>query len=110
MATENSNESTRDVSDREFEAWADSLSKMSDEEASRTILEHVIATSDLASDDKVLLRDAYDYCMKLIHQGKPLEIDLLKIYLGQIKDYKVNDVNLYNLIILLGCCGIYFGK
>jgi len=107
---DNQSESTENITDIEFNEWADKLSKMDDEDASRAVLQRVLENSDLYDSDKELLKDAYEYCMKLIHQGKPLEIDLLKIYLGDIKNYKVNDVNLYNLIILLGCCGICFDK
>ena len=97
-------------SDKEFNAWADKLEKMSDMEVSREVFNRIMFKSDIDDKSKELLSLSYEYCVKLINQNKPLEPNLLKIYLQDIKGYDINQVNLTGLILLLGCCGINFNK
>lgn len=93
---------------QEFEKWADALSHMDDLSVSRELFNRIMNHSDLNDDDKALLSDAYQYCQKLLKYGKPLEPDLLRIYLQDLKGYEISQINMVNLIIMLGCCGIVF--
>lgn len=94
----------------EFEQWADKLEKMSDYEVSREIYDRLINHSDIDNESRELFKLAYEYCIKLISQGKNLEPNLLKIYLQDIKGKNINQIKLTNLFILLGICGINFEK
>lgn len=97
-------------SNKEFNQWADKLSHMSDREASREIYNRIMSHSDINKDALDVFSDAYEYCIKLIDQGKPLETNLLKIYLEEVKGRDINKINVVNLFTLLGICGINFNK
>jgi len=92
----------------EFEHWANKLEHMSDQEVSYEIYQRIMNHSDIDKDSLRLFSEAYEYCIKLINQGKNLEPNLLKIYLQDIKGEDINEVNIVNLFILLSMCGIEF--
>lgn len=92
----------------EFEQWANKLEHMSDQEVSYEIYQRIMNHSDIDKDSLRLFSEAYEYCIKLINQGKNLEPNLLKIYLQDIKGENINEVNIVNLFILLSMCGIEF--
>ena len=92
----------------EFEQWANKLERMSDKEVSYEIYQRIMNHSDIDKDSLRLFSEAYEYCIKLINQGKNLEPNLLKIYLQDIKGENINEVNIVNLFILLSMCGIEF--
>lgn len=104
MNTEITGESTSE----EFNKWADKLESMSDLEISQEIYNRIIYNSDLSDDDKKILKDSYEYSRKLISQNKPLESNLLKIYLKDVKGYDLSKINLMQIIVLLTFCGIIF--
>lgn len=104
----NYSESTGSKEQDEFNKWADELSKMSDAEVSREIFKRIMLSDDLSKAEKDIFKDAYEYCWKLIDQHKPLQLDLMKIYLEQLKGYELNKVNFVNLFMMLGMCGINF--
>lgn len=95
---------------KEFNEWADKLEKMSDMEASRAVFNRIMEVSDIDKASKELLDISYNYAVKLINQGKNLEINLLKIYLQDLKGYDISQIDLGLIILLLGFCGIQFEK
>lgn len=103
----NSDESTGNL---EFEQWANRLEHMSDKEISNEIYQRIIQSSEIDEESRKLFSMAYEYCMKLINQGKDLEPNLLKIYLQDIKGQDINQINLINLFTMLAMCGINFSK
>lgn len=103
----NSDESTGNL---EFEQWANRLEHMSDKEISNEIYQRIIQSSEIDEESRKLFSMAYEYCMKLINQGKDLEPNLLKIYLQDIKGQDISQINLINLFTMLAMCGINFSK
>lgn len=101
----NNSESTGNI---EFEKWANKLSHMSDYEVSYEIYQRIMNHSDINPESLKLFSLAYEYCMKLISQGKNLEPNLLKIYLRDIHGQDIDQINLINLFALLSICGINF--
>ncbi len=101
-------ESTGDLND--YNKWLNSLSKLDDKGVSREIYNRIVNHSDIDKESIELFKIAYDYAIKLINQGKNLEINLLKIYLQDVKGKDINQINMMNLIALLGICGINFKK
>lgn len=101
-------ESTGDLND--YNKWLNSLSKLDDKEVSHEIYNRIVNHSDIDKESIELFKIAYDYAIKLINQGKNLEINLLKIYLQDVKGKDINQINMMNLIALLGICGINFKK
>ena len=94
----------------EFEQRANKLEHMSDKEVSYEIYQRIMNNSDIDKESLELFSDTYNYCMKLINQGKVIEPNLLKIYLQDIKGKDIKKINLINLFALLGICGINFNK
>lgn len=92
----------------EYNIWAENLSHMSDKEISYEIYKRIMDHSDIDEESRKLFSLAYEYCMKLINQGKNLEPNLLKIYLQDIKGQDINQINIINLFTLLSICGINF--
>ncbi len=103
----NSDESTGNL---EFEQWANRLEHMSDKEISNEIYQRIIQSNEIDEESRKLFSMAYEYCMKLINQGKDLEPNLLKIYLQDIKGQDISQINLINLFTMLAMCGINFSK
>jgi len=104
----NKNYNNESSGNPEFEQWANKLEHMSDKEVSYEIYKRIMDHSDIDKESLRLFSEAYEYCMKLINQGKNLEPNLLKIYLQDIKGEDISQVNLINLFSLLGLCGINF--
>lgn len=94
----------------EYEKWLKSLENMSDSEISYKIYQRIMNSKEISQDSLKLFSMAYEYCIKLINQGKNLEPNLLKIYLKDIKGQDISQINLINLFALLALCGINFSK
>ena len=105
-----------------YEQWSERISKLSDEEISiETQINELddldeladldignMDFSDIDFDDfyQEALKAAYEYFKKNIKAGKNIDIDLLKIYLTDIKGYDVKQINIYQILLLLSFCGI----
>jgi len=94
--------------DNGFNAWADKLETMTDEEICYEIHDRIMNNSDIDKESLELFDLSFHYCMKLISQNKPLESNLLKIYLQDVHHKDVNQINIFILFALLGTCGITF--
>ena len=92
----------------EFEQWANKLEHMSDKEISYEIYQRIMNSKEIDEKSLKLFSLAYEYCMKLINQGKNLEPNLLKIYSQDINVKDISQINLINLFTLLAVCGINF--
>ena len=92
----------------EFEQWANKLEHMTDKEISYEIYQRILNSKEIDQQSLKLFSLAYEYCMKLINQGKNLEPNLLKIYLQDINGQDISQINLINLFALLALCGINF--
>lgn len=92
----------------EFEQWANKLEHMADKEISYEIYQRIMNSKEIDQQSLKLFSLAYEYCMKLINQGKNLEPNLLKIYLQDINGQDISQINLINLFALLALCGINF--
>lgn len=92
----------------EFEQWANKLEHMTDKEISYEIYQRIMNSKEIDQQSLKLFSLAYEYCMKLINQGKNLEPNLLKIYLQDINGQDISQINLINLFALLALCGINF--
>lgn len=101
------NESTNN---QEYLQWANKLEHMTDLEVSRAIFDRIMNHSDINKQQLELFSIAYEYCLKLIMQNKILEPNLLKIYLQDIKGKDISELNMVNVITLLGLCGINFNQ
>ena len=92
----------------EFEQCANKLEHMTDKEISYEIYQRIMNSKEIDQQSLKLFSLAYEYCMKLINQGKNLEPNLLKIYLQDINGQDISQINLINLFALLALCGINF--
>ena len=104
------NDNNESTGNPEFEKWANKLEHMSDKEISYEIYQRIMSSNEIDQESLKLFSMAYEYCMKLINQGKNLEPNLLKIYLQDVKGQDITQINLINLFALLAICGINFSK
>ena len=92
---------------RTYEDWCKTLEGKSDEDASRQLFDTIMNKGNLPEETGKLFKDIFDYSIQKIHDNKTFDIDLLKIYLKDIKGYdKIETTNLYPILLLLSMCGI----
>ena len=89
-----------------YEQWSERLSKLSDDEISIEIKNKILERANIDEKSKRVFNDCYDYFKKNIKAEKPVDIELLKIYLTDIKGYDVKKINIYQILLLLSFCGI----
>lgn len=92
-----------------FLKWKDELlnTGLTDAEISLKIREKILESGGLDSrHDKEFFVDVYDYVKKLIDQHKPLEINLLRIYLEEIKGYDLTESSIIGALMLCAACGL----
>lgn len=104
----NTQETSGINSEHDFNAWCDYLqnSGLNDKEISLEIQKKILESPDLDKQSKVIFKDTCDYLYKLIDQNKPLEINLLKIYLENLCGHNIEKISIINTLILCGMCGI----
>ena len=92
----------------EFEKWKNDLQNLTFEEYA-IYMKNKILQDNIDELSKNYFQDCFDYVLKLYKSNKPLELNLLKIYLEQIKNYKnIKMDDFIRTIILLGFCGFNF--
>lgn len=90
-----------------YDDWAKSLEGLSDEEISYKIKDVIMSKDDIPFEMKRLYSDIFDYSVEKIKNKKTFDIDLLKIYLKDIKGYtNIQDVNIYQVLLMLSASGI----
>ena len=102
-----------DNNELSYEDWLKTLEGKSDEEISLAIKEQIINKSGMDEMNKKLFNDIYEYFANKINANKSIEIELLRIYLTDIKGYStdvVNKIDFIQMLVLLNVCGIQTGK
>jgi hypothetical protein len=89
-----------------FEQWSERLNTLSDKEVSEEIKKVILERANIDDESKKVFNDCYEYFMKNINAGKTVDTDLLKIYLKDIKGYNTDNINIYQILLLLSFCGI----
>ncbi len=88
-----------------FDNWIQSLNNMSFDEYSHNIKDKILQ-SNMDAQSKQQFSDCFDYVYKLYKSNKPLDVNLFKIYLEEIKGYKnIKMSEFINMMILLCYCG-----
>ena len=89
----------------DLQNWKESLKQMNFDEYTDEMKSRIL-NSNMDNDSKKQFNDCYEYFKKLYKSGKPLEANLLKIYLEEIKGYKnIKMEEFIRIVILLGFCG-----
>ena len=92
----------------DFENWKKELQNLTFEEYA-VLMKDKILQDNTDTLSKTYFQDCFDYVLKLYKSNKPLELNLLKIYLEEIKNYKnIKMEDFIRTIILLGFCGFNF--
>lgn len=95
--------------DKEFEEWKQNLQKLNFDEYVMQMKERILSDKTIDELSQRYFNDCFDYVYKLYKSNKPLELNLLKIYLEQVKDYKnIKMDEFIRTIILLSFCGFSF--
>lgn len=88
-----------------FEKWKQTLTDAGPDSALK-IREKILESPQMH--DKVsreLFIDLFDYVQKLVNQGKPLKINLLRIYLEEVKGHSLKEESVIGALILVAMCG-----
>lgn len=93
------------MNNQSFEEWSKSLETMDFDHYSLAIKEKIME-SDLDDYSKQVFNDCFEYVTKLYKDGKPLDVNLLKIHLEEVKGHKnIKMEDFINLMFLLSYCG-----
>ena len=93
--------------DKDFEEWQQRLYKM-DFDTFVFEMKDKVLNSNMDKESKQQFSDCFDYVYKLYKNNKPLEPNLLKIYLEQIKGYKnISVEGFIRILVLLDFCGFH---
>lgn len=101
-------ENTSENLSQDYLDWKNSLKNKSPREISQEIKNRILATDELDDKSKKVFNDIYDYVFKMCDANKPIKMDLMKIYLQDIKGHDVTKMDMYPIWLLLGFCGIKF--
>lgn len=95
-----------------FEEWIKLAQELSaDFEQYAQLMKQTILKGNLDEQSKEQFEVCFDYVMSLYKDGKPLDINQLKIYLEQIKGYKnIKMTEVINIMLLLSFCGFSFDE
>ncbi|WQJ53586.1 MAG: hypothetical protein [Wendovervirus sonii] len=91
-----------------YNEWLNKLEKLSDTEIAYELHDRIMNHSNLDDESKEIFDLSFQYCMKLIKNEKPLETNLLKIYLEDVHHKNVSRIDTVVLFTLLNVCGINF--
>lgn len=93
------------MNNQSFEEWSKSLESMDFDHYSLAIKEKIME-SDLDDYSKQAFEACFEYVTKLYKAGKPLDVNLLKIHLEEVKGFKnIKMDEFINLMLLLSYCG-----
>ena len=96
---------------KDFQNWSKEIQQMDFDGYSKAIRDIIIEKGDIDQKSKQYFYDCYDYVFKLYKQNKPLETNLLYIYLTKIKGYKTLNIQEFTIVILLlSLCGFQIEK
>ena len=92
-----------------FKEWQQSLESMNFEDRAIAIKEKIIKGLSEFPEAQEQFQVCFDYVMEVYKEGKPLEMNLLKIYLESVKCYKnIKMTEVFNIMLLLSYCGFDF--
>ena len=105
------NEETTGIIDPAFVGW---MQELNDTAANnpiaqrKMIRDRILLSNEFSEADRQLFNTVYDYVEKVYSQGKPLEPNLLKIYLHDLKGYDIDNVSIVRILCLVSLCGFSF--
>lgn len=92
-----------------FKEWQQSLESMEFEDRAIAIKEKIIEGLSEYPEAQEQFQVCFDYVMQVYKEDKPLEMNLLKIYLESVKGYKnIKMTEVFNIMLLLSYCGFDF--
>lgn len=92
-----------------FEQWKAGFEGLDFEQQAARIKDRIILSDELDETSKHYFSDMFEYVMQKHKEGKPLDMNLLKIHMTQIKDYKALTLNDFTrALVMLSLCGFQF--
>lgn len=93
----------------QFEKWKSEFENLSFEEYAKKIRDKILESPQLEPEAKEIFKDAFEYMLELTEAKKPLDTNLLKIRLVDIKGHKNFDmIGFTQVLMLLSLCGFQF--
>lgn len=95
----------------DFEKWTSEFEDLSFEDSAKKIRDKILESPELDKDSRNVFTDAFEYTLDLVSKNKPLDVNLLRIHLIEIKGHKEEVFRIENftrLIFMLALCGFQF--
>lgn len=95
--------------DKEYQDWLDGFDKLDFEGRARRFKDKILESDELDDSSRSYFSDAFEYVVSLYKSGKPLDTNLLKIHMTEIKNHKDTTIEGFaRTMILLSLCGFDF--
>lgn len=94
--------------EKDIEKWIESLKSLSFEDRATAIKDQVVKHWQYDYKSKRFFEDCFNYFMKQYKINKPVEMDLLKIYLVNLCGWKEEDLTIEGFLrtlVILELCG-----
>lgn len=92
-----------------FEEWKAGFEGLTFEQTATRMRDKILESPELDSDSRKYFTDLFDYVMKQHLAGRPLDTNLMKIHMTEIKNH--GDIKLEQFgraLLLLSLCGFQF--
>ena len=92
-----------------LEEWKAGFENLTFDEQSKRIRDKLLESDELDAKSKQYFSDAFDYVSSLNRDGKPLDTNLMRIHMTEIKNYKALTLQDFTKVLLmLSLCGYQF--
>jgi hypothetical protein len=92
-----------------FEEWNKKLETLDFEKRAEMIKDKILESDELDKVSKRYFSDSFAYVMGLYKSGKPLDTNLMRIHIVDIKGYKEFRMEEFNrVLMMLSLCGFCF--
>ena len=92
-----------------LEEWKAGFENLTFDEQAKRIRDKLLESDELDTKSKQYFSDAFDYVSSLNRDGKPLDTNLMRIHMTEIKNYKALTLQDFTKVLLmLSLCGYQF--
>lgn len=92
-----------------YEEWISGFEGLSFEEYAVRVKNKILESPELDKKSKAYFTDAFNYVMGLHKANKPLDTNLMRIHMTEVKNYTMLTLNDFTKVLLmLSLCGFQF--
>ena len=91
------------------EEWISGFDGLTFEESAIRVKNKILESTELDQKSKSYFTDAFNYVMNLHQSNKPLDVNLMRIHMTEVKNYTMLTFDDFTKVLLmLGLCGFQF--